>query len=310
MYRKRTDLALETRELRAEKGQEDGIVITTRQAGGVKITAMEISPAGEEACGRTAGRYVTLEAGAVWRAEPEAFETAVSQLAKELRAMLPDGEGCVLVAGLGNREITADSLGPKVTDRLLVTRHIKLLEKELFASAGFGELAALASGVLGQTGMESAEIMAGVVKQIKPRCVIAIDALASRRLERLASTVQLSDTGIRPGSGVSNHRAAFNRETLGIPVISVGVPTVVDAGTLAFDLLEELADREGFSPDAATMEKIVEGLQCGTGKDFFVTPKDSDALTSGAARLISAAINLAVHEGMTQRELAEYQSGI
>ncbi len=310
MYRKRTDLALETRELHAEKGKNDGIDVNKRQVGGMVITTMEISPEGEAVYGKTAGRYVTLEVGAVWRAQPSAFETAATVLAKELQTMFPEGGGCVLVAGLGNRDITADSVGPKVVESLLVTRHIKRMDKGLFAEAGFGELAALAAGVLGQTGMESAEVLAGVVEKIKPRCVIVIDALASRRLERLASTIQISDTGICPGSGVSNHRAALTRETLGVPVISVGIPTVVDAGTLAFDLLEELALQEGFRPEAPILEKIVEGLQCGSGKDFFVTPKDSDALTSKAARLISTAINLAVHEGMTLKELAEYQSGM
>lgn len=309
MYRKRTDLALETRELHAEKGKEDGIVVTTRQAGEVKITAMEISPAGEASCGKAAGRYVTLEVGSVWRSQPHAFEAAATALARELGEMLPEGDGCVLVAGLGNRDITADSVGPKVVESLLVTRHIKTMDTELFSEAGFGELAALSPGVLGQTGMESAEVLLGVVEKVKPRCVVVIDALASRRLERLASTLQLSDTGICPGSGVSNHRAALNKKTLGVPVISLGIPTVVDAGTLAFDLLEELALQEGFRPEALILEKIVDGLQCGTGKDFFVTPKDSDALTSKAARLISAAINLAVHEGMTLQDLAEYQSG-
>ncbi len=309
MYRKRTDLALETRELHAPKGKEDGVTVTERQAGGVRITAMEISPAGEAFYGKAAGRYVTVEIGDVWRGRADAFESAATVLAEELKALLPPREGCVLAAGLGNRRITADSVGPKAVDGLLVTRHIRTLDEELFQTAAFGELAALTFGVLGQTGMESGEIVLGAVERIKPRCVIAIDALASRRLERLASTVQLSDTGICPGSGVSNHRAALNKETLGVPVISIGIPTVVDAGTLAYDLLEELALREGFSAEASLPEGLMEGLQGGKGKGFFVTPKDSDALAAGAARLISAAINLAVHEGMTLRELAEYQGG-
>lgn len=310
MYRKHTDLALETRELHAEKGKDDGLSVTERQVGDIRITAMEISPAGEALYGKAAGRYVTVEVGAVWRGQAEAFETAAKVLAGELKKLLPTGEGCVLVAGLGNRHITPDSVGPKAAEGLLVTRHIKDLDKALFEAEGFGELAALTAGVLGQTGMESAEIIAGAVERIKPRCVIAVDALASRRLERLASTVQLSDTGICPGSGVSNHRAALNRASLGVPVISMGIPTVVDAGTLAYDLLEELALEEGLSPDAPLLEKIVEGLQGGTGKNFFVSPKDSDSLAAGAAKLISSAINLAVHEGMTLSRLAEYQSGM
>lgn len=299
MYKKRTDLAIESRELHAPKGEPDGITVTERTYGEIRVTNMRVTKEGEQHCGRPSGTYVTAEIGAVWRAQPDAFETAANVLADEIRQMLPAGDGCVLVAGLGNEHITADSIGPRAVDRLLVTRHIKTLDASLFSAAGFGELSAVAAGVLGQTGIESAEIIKGAVSYVKPRCVIAIDALASRRLARLANTVQLSDTGICPGSGVSNHRTALNQKTLGVPVLSIGVPTVVDARTLAYDLLEET------TPHA---EEIVAKLQ--NGKDFFVTPRDSDALAAGASRLIAAAINLAVHDGMTLQELNEYQSAL
>ena len=302
MYKKRTDLALESRELHAQKGAPDGITVTERTYGGIRVTHMRVTKEGEQHCGRPSGTYVTAEIGAVRRAEADAFETAVTVLADEIRQMLPAGDGCVLVAGLGNEHITADSIGPRVVDRLLVTRHIKTMDEALFASAGFGELSAVAAGVLGQTGIESAEIIKGVVSYVNPRCVIAIDALASRRLARLANTVQLSDTGISPGSGVSNHRAPLNRETLGVPVLSIGIPTVVDACTLAYDLLEES------DTDPKVIERLIRKTQ--SGKDFFVTPRDSDALAEGASRLIAAAINLAVHDGMTLQELNEYQSAL
>lgn len=302
MYKKRTDLALESRELHAQKGATDGITVTERTYGGIRVTNMRVTKEGEQHCGRPSGTYVTAEIGAVRRAEADAFETAANVLADEIRQMLPAGDGCVLVAGLGNEHITADSIGPRVVDRLLVTRHIKTMDEALFASAGFGELSAVAAGVLGQTGIESAEIIKGVVSHVKPRCVIAIDALASRRLARLANTVQLSDTGISPGSGVSNHRAPLNRETLGVPVLSIGIPTVVDACTLAYDLLEES------DTDPAVIERLIQKTQ--SGKDFFVTPRDSDALAEGASRLIASAINLAVHDGMTLQELNEYQSAL
>ncbi len=302
MYKKRTDLAIESRELHAKQGADDGITVTERNVGDLRVTSMHISKEGEAYCGKQSGTYVTVEIGAVWRAEADAFATAANVLADELRQLLPKGGGCVLVAGLGNEHITADSIGPRVVNRLLVTRHIKKLDETLFASAGFGELSAIASGVLGQTGIESAEIIQSITKHIRPRCCIAIDALASRRLARLASTVQLSDTGICPGSGVSNHRTALNKETLGVPVLSIGIPTVVDARTLAYDLLEESI------ADAAQIEQIADKLQ--HGKDFFVTPRDSDAIAAGASRLIAAAINLAVHDGMTLQELNEYQSAL
>lgn len=311
MYQKRTDLALETRELHPAPGRQDGIQTEERKDRGVHVTTMRVLPGGEEqAGGKPAGTYVTLDIGAVWKlgAQQDAFGNAVSVLAGELRKLLPKERGCVLVAGLGNDRITPDSIGPRVVSGVLVTRHIRVLDQSLFESAGFGELAAVAPGVLGQTGIESAEVIRSVAERIHPSCVIAIDALASRRLSRLASTVQLSDTGICPGSGVSNTRTALSRETLGVPVISVGVPTVVDAGTLAYDLLEELAEKEGYPADLPVFDKVVERLLDGAGKDFFITPRDSDTIAAGASRLIAAGINLALHDRLTPEEIAEYLS--
>lgn len=311
MYQKRTDLALETRELHAKPGKPDGIQTEEREEKGVHVTSMRVLPGGEaQAGGKPAGTYVTVEIGDVWRlgAQEDAFVDAASVLAKELQRLLPKERGCVLVAGLGNDRITADSIGPRVAGSVLVTRHIRVLDRSLFESAGFGELAAVAPGVLGQTGIESAEIIRSVVERIRPSCVIAIDALASRRLTRLASTVQISDTGICPGSGVSNTRTALSMETLGIPVLSIGVPTVVDAGTLAYDLLEELAEKEGYPADLPVFDKVVEKLLTGAGKDFFITPRDSDTIASGAARLIAAGINLALHDKLTPDEITGYLS--
>lgn len=309
MYRKRTDLALEQREINAKPGKPDGIQVTERTEQGVHITAMHIQPgAGEQASGKQAGDYITVDVGAVWSQPTETFTATAEVLAKELRALLPKERGCVLVAGLGNDRITPDSIGPRVVSGVLVTRHIRILDATLFQTAGFGELAAVAPGVLGQTGIESAEIIRSVAERIHPCCVIAIDALASRRLARLASTVQISNTGIRPGSGVSNTRATLSAETLGVPVISIGVPTVVDAGTLAYDLLEELVQKEGLSVGEPAFDRVVQQLLNGAGKDFFITPRDSDTLAAGAARLISSAINLALHDGMTLAEITEYLS--
>ena len=318
MYQKRTDLALETRELHAKPGKPDGIESEEREENGIRITTMRVSPDGAangKAAGKPAGTYVTLDIGPVWDpgAQRGSMDAAASVLAEELRKLLPKemspgGRGCVLVAGLGNDRITPDSIGPRVVSGVLVTRHIRVLDQSLFESAGFGELAAIAPGVLGQTGVESAEIIRSVAERIRPSCVIAIDALASRRLSRLASTVQLSDTGICPGSGVSNTRTALSKETLGVPVISIGIPTVVDAGTLAYDLLEELAEKEGYPADLPVFDKVVEKLLDGAGKDFFITPRDSDTIASAAAGLIAAGINLALHDRLTPEEIKEYLS--
>ena len=315
MYQKRTDLALETRELHAKPGRQDGIEAEEREVNGIRVTTMRVRPGGEAQANKPAGTYVTLDVGPVWApgAQGGSMDAAASVLAEELRKLLPKetspkGRGCVLVAGLGNDRITPDSIGPRVVSGVLVTRHIRVLDQSLFESAGFGELAAVAPGVLGQTGIESAEIIRSVVERIRPSCVIAIDALASRRLARLASTVQLSDTGICPGSGVSNTRTALSKETLGIPVISIGIPTVVDAGTLAYDLLEELAEKEGYPADLPVFDKVVEKLLDGAGKDFFITPRDSDTIAAAAAGLIAAGINLALHDRLTPEEIQEYLS--
>lgn len=298
MFEKRTDLALEVRELR---GEDSGITVEETEREGILITTATISTGeGERASGKSAGKYITLEIGKIWSKDKTAFEKIANLLAGEIIKLLPQEQGCVLVAGLGNEEITPDSLGPRTVKSLLVTRHISSLDPFLFQNAGFGCVAAISPGVLGQTGIETAEIIKSICQSIKPKCVILIDSLASRRLSRLATTVQLSDTGISPGSGVSNKRVELNKALLGAPVISIGVPTVVDAATLAYDLLEEHAG----APDECFAE-VVERLFASDGRNMFVTPKDNDVIARETAKLIAASINIAVHQ-MGISEINEY----
>ncbi len=298
MFEKRTDLALEIHELR---GEESGITVREEIKEGFKVTLAEVSKGkGEELSGKRAGKYITVEMGKIWQTDRESFSRIARLLASELESLLAQGEGCVLVAGLGNEEITPDSLGPRVVKKLLVTRHIKTMDSELFNSAGFGCVAAISPGVLGQTGIESAEIIKSVCLAVKPRCVIVIDSLASRRLNRLATTVQISDEGISPGSGVSNKRVELSADLLGAPVISVGIPTVVDAATLAYDLLEEHSGREDES-----FAEVIERILVGSGKDMFVTPKDNDVIAREASKLLASAINIALHQ-MDINEINEY----
>ena len=226
----------------------------------------------------------------MWQHEKTRFNDIARVISDEIREMLPIGEGETLVVGLGNEEITPDSIGPRAVKKLLVTRHIKGIDPVLYDDAGFGNVAAIVPGVLGQTGIESAEIIKSVCDSIKPKCVVVIDSLASRRLARLATTVQISNGGISPGSGVSNKRAELSDRTLGVPVISIGVPTVVDAATLAYDLLEEHKGQ----PDEEFAE-IIERVLAGDGKNMFVTPKDNDVIAIETAKLLSTAINLALH---------------
>ena len=188
------------------------------------------------------------------------------------------------MVGLGNRAITPDALGPKVHDHTLVTRHLVEGCPEHFG--GFRPVAALSAGVLGTTGMESGELVQAVCRRLEPACVVAVDALASRSLKRLCRTVQLSDTGIAPGSGVGNHRAALDRASLGVPVLAVGVPTVVDGATLAADLL-----------GTAELPPL------GEGRDLLVSPKDIDSQVSDLAKVIGYGIGLALHPGLRVEDL-------
>lgn len=288
MFEKYTDLALEVHELR---GEASGITVEEVIREGIRITTATVKKGeGERLSGKRAGEYITFEVGKIWQCEKTKFNNIARVIADELRAILPSHDGETLVVGLGNEEITPDSVGPRAVKRLLVTRHIKGIDPLLYDTAGFGNVAAIAPGVLGQTGIESAEIIKSVCDSIKPKCVIAIDSLASRRLSRLATTVQLSNGGISPGSGVSNKRSELSEQTLGVPVISLGVPTVVDAATLAYDLLEEHSgDSDGCFAD------IVEKVLAGDGKSMFVTPKDNDVIAIETAKLLSTAINMALH---------------
>ena len=230
------------------------------------------------------------------RREEDAFGRAARALAAELGALLGLEPGApALVVGLGNRAITPDNIGPKAADQTMVTRHLVERVPEHFGS--FRPVAALAAGVLGTTGMESGEVVRAVAEQIKPACVVAVDALASRSLRRVCRTIQLADTGITPGSGVGNARAALNAETLGVPVIAVGVPTVVDAATLTCDVLAEAGKGE-LNPAA---------LQ-GAGDGLIVTPKDIDTQVHDLAKVIGYGINLALHTGLTIEDVELFLS--
>ena len=285
MLKRRTDLALEAAQLWQESAGEAGTLpgVESEEATreGYPVTTVRIrDEAGARALGKPVGTYVTLELDGLARREGDAFGRAARALAAELGALLGLAPGApALVVGLGNRAITPDNIGPKAADQTMVTRHLVERVPEHFGS--FRPVAALATGVLGTTGMESGEVVRAV-------CVIAVDALASRSLRRVCRTIQLADTGITPGSGVGNARAALNAETLGVPVIAVGVPTVVDAATLTCDVLAEAGKGE---LDPAALQ--------GAGDGLIVTPKDIDTQVHDLAKVIGYGINLALHTGLT-----------
>lgn len=308
-----TDLAVENRE--QFKGQDkeiSGVRLEERydKKNGVRITRVEImDDHGAEMMCKPIGNYVTIEADDMVEAgcNVKRMGEVSRAMARELVSMLPskDREAIekmsVLVVGLGNRDVTPDSLGPCVVLNLEVSRHIFLLKERLKRSYG---ISAVMPGVMAQSGMESAEMVKGIVDQIKPDIVIAIDALAARSTKRLNTTIQLADTGIHPGSGVGNHRRGLNRETLGVPVIAIGIPTVIDAATIVSDtmdaminilsssesgksvsnVLKEFSDREKYQ----LIKELLEP-QIGT---MFVTPKDIDEDVEIMAEIVATGINM------------------
>lgn len=287
MLTKRTDLALEARELWQESAGETtklpGVKARHTKREGYGLDRVEIlDDQGAQALGKPVGTYVTLDLSSYWDRKSDFFPRAVRALGEELKHLLPK-EGAGLVVGLGNPAMTPDSIGPDAADHILVTRHLLRAMPRQFS--GFRPVSVLRTGVLGTTGTESAELVRGVAAEVKPDFIIAVDALASRRLGRVCATVQLSDTGIVPGSGVGNSRAALNRETLGVPVFAIGVPTVVDGATLAADLLEE-AGVTGLDPKALA----------GKSQPLMVTTQDVDAQVKDLSKVIGYSINWALQD--------------
>jgi len=230
------------------------------------------------------------------RSNPDAFAGAVRALAAEIRPMLPENVNkTALIVGLGNRSITPDAIGPLAMENIIVTRH--LVEKMPDMFGHMRQVSALTPGVLGTTGIESAEVIRGVINRTKPDLLIIVDALASRSLNRLCTTIQVADTGIVPGSGVGNARAALNKETLGVPVLAVGIPTVVDAATMAADLIEQAGIAE---IDPGILEKYGNGL--------IVTPKEIDSQVNDVARVVGYAINMCLHTDLSVEDITNFLS--
>ena len=264
-------------------GEGDGIRVQHAHAGGCEITRVRVETKEAAArLGKPQGRYVTLDFGNVCELDAREEERICCALAVEMREMArricPKRAGAfgVLVAGLGNADMTADALGAHTVRALNVTRHLKMEQRVLLSGTGDCELSAVAPGVVGQTGMESAELLRGVVHSIRPDLVIAVDALAARSPARLASTVQLCDSGISPGSGVRRPRCALNAETLGVPVLAVGMPTVIRFDALIADLLGERHD-----------------VPCSGVRELCVCPREIDLVVLHAARMLARAVERA-----------------
>lgn len=290
----RTDLALEARET-VQKPDEElrGVRVEEEKDTEKEIYTTRViieTKNGAKVMGKPMGTYITLEAPNMVTPDEDYHREISEKVADQIRELLPDGkeELAVLVVGLGNRDVTADALGPNVADQLHITRHVvKEFGKAAYDKNKVHMISALVPGVMAKTGMETCEIIRGVVEQTAPDVIIAIDALAARSTKRLNRTIQITDTGVLPGSGVGNHRHALTQETLGVPVIGIGIPTVVDAGTIVGDAVEQVEREMLFCSETHAL-KMAE-LQ-----NMYVTTKDIDDVVNRLSYTVSEAINIAL----------------
>lgn len=291
----RTDLAVEAIENHKSAAALPHVRQSDRMLEGFAIHEVRIlSEDAAREIGKPQGRYLTLELDALIRREEDAFPRACKALSTMLRELLPrPNDGPVLIAGLGNRMITPDAIGPQTADHVIATRHLVAQSPAIFAD--WRPVSALAPGVLGQTGVETGEVICGVLDRVRPAAVIAVDALAAGRLSRLLRTVQLADTGITPGAGVGNARAALNEETLGVPVIAVGVPTVVDGATLAHEISSQLGQ-----PDCEALDDL--------SQPVMITTRDIDREVADISRMIGYAVNMALHPHLSVADIDLYLS--
>lgn len=335
-----TDLAIEVSELLRLDKDEDyeipGVEISNKtfdngDGGEINVTRVEIlNEEGESNMGKPKGNYITIECDEIKENSPTVHEKVIDILSKAIGELLPEKKGdtlSVLVIGLGNSFATPDTLGPKVVNQVFVTRHVAIRAPELM-DEGLAQLSSFAPSVMGLTGIETAEVIKGVAENVKPDCIIAIDALAARHVSRINSTIQISDTGIAPGAGVGNKRKELNEHTIGCKVIAVGVPTVVDTATLVTDairntinvlkyeheedvkegkaeknsafvnLFENLSDEENYQLISETLPQELSSL--------FVTPKEIDSIMEYLASIVSNGINIAVHPCMTLDDINKY----
>ena len=300
----RTDLAMECFE-NTDEGTIPGVRVSRWDSDGIEITEVLVTDnEAAQLLGKPKGSYLTLECPLLRERDPDARLAMASLLAEEIARVLPEGGGRapVLVVGLGNRNITPDSLGPGVVDRTLVTRHMLSAP---WSGDQMNSVCAVAPGVLGITGIESMELVEALVRDLSPRAVLCVDSLAARDSHRIGCAIQLTDTGIQPGAGVGNHRKPLTRESVGAPVIAIGMPTVVYAATLARDAFAWLADRQAGDEDhEAALEDMEKTLLSAEIGEMIVTPREIDAIVQDAAGIIASGINRALQPSLSDAEIA------
>lgn len=318
----RTDLAVENKEIYESKSKTelDGIIVEEENIDEIKITTVEITNKnGEKKMGRDIGSYITIDMPSVTHYDGGLKEEVTHIFAGSLEKLINLKEKQnVLVVGLGNVAVTPDALGPKVVDKIMVTRHLeKLMPEEM--DEGITSVCAISPGVLGTTGIETGEVIKSLVDKIKPSFVVCIDALATRKLERVARSIQISNTGIAPGAGVGNDRMQINKKTLGVPVIAIGVPTVVDAATIANDAMDLVIDemieksnenKEFYSMlkeiDKREKSKMIRELLHPYVGDLMVTPKEVDDIVESVSRIVANGINLALQPDMIMEDINNF----
>lgn len=318
----RTDLAIEAKEAysKQKKGDIDGVEVEEAKDGDISITSVRIvNKNGERSLGKPIGTYVTIDMPKFTSYDADTMDNVSKVLADSLEKFLKlEKSDTALVVGLGNWNVTPDALGPKVISKLMITRHLKQLVPDSI-DEGIRAVCALAPGVLGLTGIETGEIIKGVIDKIKPDVVICIDALASRKMDRVNSTIQIGNTGISPGSGIGNKRMEISEKTLGIPVIAIGVPTVVDAATMANDTIDMVIDEmikqskegSGFynmlkSMDKNDKQKLIQEILDPYVGNLVVTPKEVDMVIDSISKIIANGINIALQPALELEDINRY----
>lgn len=314
----RCDLAIEAHEMLAAENENNfligGVSVTEEDGEFVKVTRVSVdNNEGASRLGKPIGRYITIEMPDRFYGRQMIYEDVCKICASEIKKLvdekLDNSSDTVLVAGLGNRRITADALGPKVVGSLMVTRHLKrYVPNEI--DERIRPVCAIAPGVLGTTGMETEEIIKSLTEKIGPKLVIVVDALCSGNVDRVNTTIQITDTGITPGGGVGNRRKTINSDTLGVPVIAIGVPTVVDAVTIAFAgfeaISEECSENGAFFNDDENRESSAREIFKQRFGNMIVAPKDTDSIVGDISSVIANGINIALHEGITLNDIDRY----
>ena len=325
-----TDLAVELHEMISDDVRQDveeeceieGVRLEVKQTPkeDIKVTWVEIlNEQGSKEMGKPIGNYVTVESQAMRENDVDTHEEIIKIVSENMAKLYKlDKESSILIVGLGNWNVTPDALGPKVISKVLVTRHISESLPEAI-SQNTRRVSAISPGVMGITGIETSEIVKGIVDRVKPDIVIAIDALASRSTSRINTTIQMSDTGVAPGAGMGNKRMVINQETMGVPVIAIGVPTVVDAATLINDTMDSmLEDMISYVEKGSEFYEMLKDLGADNrypvikdildpyAGNMFVTPKEVDAVIERLSNIIANSINISVHPGITKEDINRY----